>query len=110
LDGASCLEGTDPARLIAFSKAMEFHDLTRRASAFVKMDPDSVAPDPRLAAKGIGIADVPPPQGDGGERSEPGGDDELDLFPSPARPSGFAGRPPSPAGPGIEVLTPEDLV
>src|SRR5205823_6931345 len=25
LDGASCLEGADPTRLIAFSKAMEFH-------------------------------------------------------------------------------------
>src|SRR5215475_13324408 len=53
LDGASCLEGVDPQRLIAFSKAMEFNDLTRRAAAFVKIDPDSVKPDARLAAKGI---------------------------------------------------------
>jgi DNA polymerase-1 len=54
LDGASCLEGIEPARLIAFSKAMEFGDLTRRASAYVGIDPDTVAPDPRIAAKGIG--------------------------------------------------------
>ena len=54
LDGASCLEGIDPQRLIAFSKAMEFTDLTRRASAFVGIDPNTVAPDPRIAAKGIG--------------------------------------------------------
>ncbi len=55
VDGASCLEGVDPTRLIAFSKAMEFTDLTRRASAFVGIDANSVAPDPRFAAKGIGI-------------------------------------------------------
>src|SRR4051812_13039004 len=53
LDGASCLEGVDPQRLIAFSKAMEFSDLTRRASAFVGIDANGVAPDLRLAAKGI---------------------------------------------------------
>ncbi len=53
LVGASCLEGVNPQRLIAFSKAMEFSDLTRRASAFVGIDANSVAPDARLAAKGI---------------------------------------------------------
>src|SRR5262245_16922910 len=57
LDGASCLEGVDPQRLIAFSKAMEFNDLTRRASAFVGIDANSVAPDARLAAKGIAAPD-----------------------------------------------------
>jgi DNA polymerase I len=117
LDGASCLEGIEPARLIAFSKAMEFHDLTRRASAYVGIDPDSVAPDPRFAAKGIGIADIPPPQGEGGsERSEePGGADraaspgkgeyaQARLFPDPASPRD-GGRP-SHAG----ELTPAALV
>jgi len=33
---------------------MEFTDLTRRASAFVGIDPNTIAPDPRFAAKGIG--------------------------------------------------------
>src|SRR5215203_3296686 len=58
LEGASCLEGIDPQRLVAFSKAMEFTDLTRRASAFLNIDPNTVAPDPRIAAKGIGAADL----------------------------------------------------
>src|SRR5205823_14823233 len=58
LDGASCLEGVEPHRLIAFSKAMEFTDLTRRASAFVGIDPNTVAPDPRFAAKGIGAPEL----------------------------------------------------
>src|SRR5947199_21853 len=58
LQGASCLEGIEPHRLIAFSKAMEFTDLTRRASAFVGIDPETVAPDPRLAAKGIAAPDL----------------------------------------------------
>jgi DNA polymerase I len=95
LDGASCLEGIKPERLIAFSKAMEFNDLTRRASAFVRIDPDTVAPDARLAAKGIAApaeevlepeAEVQPPQ--------------TDLFPSP-RPA---------AAPPDASLTPEALV
>jgi DNA polymerase-1 len=56
LAGASCLEGIEPHRIIAFSKAMEFNDLTRRAAALLAIDPNSVAPDPRLAAKGIAAA------------------------------------------------------
>jgi len=78
LDGASCLEGVDPTRLIAFSKAMEFHDLTRRASAFVKIDPDSVAPDPRLAAKGIAA-----PAEDMLEPEAEVPRTQADLFPAP---------------------------
>jgi DNA polymerase I len=58
LEGASCLEGIDPQRLVAFSKAMEFTDLTRRASAFLNIDPNTVAADPRIAAKGIGAPDL----------------------------------------------------
>src|SRR5947209_7671109 len=54
LEGASCLEGVEPHRLIAFSKAMEFNDLTRRASALLGIDPNTVTPDARFAAKGIG--------------------------------------------------------
>src|SRR4051794_15176625 len=54
LAGASCLEGIEPHRLIAFSKAMEFSDLTRRASALLGIDPNTVTPDARFAAKGTG--------------------------------------------------------
>src|SRR5437588_4323142 len=54
LAGASCLEGIESHRLIAFSKAMEFSDLTRRASALLGIDPNTVTPDARFAAKGIG--------------------------------------------------------
>ena len=54
LAGASCLEGVEPHRLIAFSKAMEFSDLTRRASALLGIDPNTVTPDARFAAKGTG--------------------------------------------------------
>src|SRR6185436_9411997 len=98
LDGASCLEGVDPQRLIAFSKAMEFSDLTRRASAFVGIDPNSVAPDVRFAAKGI----APP-----AEEMQPVEDEEVrsatgDLFPRP--------RPAAPAPAGEAAFTPADLV
>src|SRR5262245_54947093 len=94
LDGASCLEGIQPQRLIAFSKAMEFNQLTDRASAFVGIDPKTVAPDARLAAKGIAApaeellpaAEAPPPSGD--------------LFP----------RPPPVSSPGEPTFTPDSLV
>src|SRR4029077_13230299 len=52
--GGACLGGGEPHRLIAFSKAMEFNDLTRRASALLGIDPNTVTPDARFAAKGIG--------------------------------------------------------
>jgi DNA polymerase I len=96
LDGASCLEGINPQRLIAFSKAMEFNDLTRRASAFVKIDPDTVPPDPRLAAKGIAA----PAE----EMLEP----EAELPPAPAGDL-FEPRRPA-AAPSDASLTPEALV
>jgi DNA polymerase I len=96
LDGASCLEGIEPQRLIAFSKAMEFTDLTRRAAAFVGIDANTVAPDPRIAAKGIG--------GPADELIEPEAEAAPpvsgDLFPAP--------RPP--AGAGGMRLTPDALV
>jgi DNA polymerase-1 len=108
LDGASCLEGINPKRLIAFSKAMEFTDLTRRASAYVGIDPDSVAPDPRLAAKGIGIADIPSPQAAAGERSN---FEDGDLFPL-TRPAASADLFPMGRGgtSGTDALTPDALV
>src|SRR5262249_2233254 len=79
LHGASCLEGIEPQRLIAFSKAMEFNQLTDRASAFVGIDAKTVAPDARLAAKGI----APPAEEmlPAAEVSPSG-----DLFPSPPPP------------------------
>jgi len=91
LDGSSCLEGVEPQRLIAFSKAMEFNDLTRRASAFVGIDPDSVAPDARLAAKGIAAPDAemlepeaeiePAEPAPRAERAPPAARSQTDLFP-----------------------------
>jgi DNA polymerase I len=83
LDGTSCLEGVDPQRLIAFTKAMEFNDLTRRAAAFVGIDANSIAPDARLANKGIAAPDeeMLEPETEI-ERAPPG-----DLFPTrPPRP------------------------
>ncbi|MCL6645823.1 MAG: DNA polymerase I, partial [Dehalococcoidia bacterium] len=53
LDGASCLAGGDARPLIAFLKAMEFNALTKRVAEATGIDPDTVKPDPRLAAKGI---------------------------------------------------------
>ena len=111
IDGASCLEGIDPKRLIAFSKAMEFTDLTRRASAYVGIDPDSVAPDPRIAAKGIGM-DIPPSQGEGSDAQAATSAAETgDLFPL-IRPATPADLSPSGRGgaSGTAVLAPEDLV
>src|SRR5262249_29437417 len=97
LDGASCLEGIDPQRLIAFSKAMEFNDLTRRTAAFVGLDANSIAPDPRLAAKGIAAPDeeMLAPE----EESPPAAGD---LSPNP--------RPPARAPAGEGALTPAALV
>jgi DNA polymerase-1 len=53
LDGASCLEGGDARTLIAFLKAMEFTALTNRVAEQVGIDANAIAPDARLAAKGI---------------------------------------------------------
>src|SRR5262249_722651 len=53
LDGATCLEGADPTTLIAFIKAMEFPGLLKRVSEHLGIDASKIAPDARLAAKGI---------------------------------------------------------
>jgi DNA polymerase I len=53
LDGATCLEGAEPTTLIAFLKAMEFPSLLKRVSEQLGIDASKIAPDARLAAKGI---------------------------------------------------------
>jgi DNA polymerase I len=44
----------DPARLIAFLKAMEFSAVTRRVADTYKIDPTGIAADPRLSSPGAG--------------------------------------------------------
>jgi DNA polymerase-1 len=95
LGGASCLEGGDPKRLIAFLKAMEFTSLTSRVAEQTGINAVAIAPDLRLAAKGIGepseeMAGAAP------ER-EPGTTGEL--FPAPPPPA-----------PREAMLTPATLV
>jgi DNA polymerase-1 len=53
LDGASCLEGGDPKRLIAFLKAMEFTSLITRVAEQLGINAIAIPPDARLAPKGI---------------------------------------------------------
>jgi DNA polymerase I len=50
LDGAACLEGGDPKRLIAFLKAMEFANLTKRVGEATGLAVDAIEADPRLRA------------------------------------------------------------
>jgi DNA polymerase-1 len=52
LDGAACLNGGDGKRLIAFTKAMEFTSLTKRAAETLDIDANEIEPDPRLRADG----------------------------------------------------------
>src|SRR5215467_6324002 len=58
LEGATCLEGAEPTSLIAFLKAMEFPSLLKRVSEQLGIDPSKIAPDARLAAKGIAAPEV----------------------------------------------------
>jgi DNA polymerase I len=87
----------DYKQLIAFLKAMEFSSLTRRVAEAAGVDPGKVAPDARLAPKGIGapVAEMLAP--------------EAEV----ARPRGDLFEPPSPAGrPAAQEagLTPDALV
>jgi len=97
LEGATCLEGADPTTLIAFIKAMEFPSLLKRVSEQLGIDASKIAPDPRLAAKGI----APPVE----EMLEPEVEvrrTQGDLFPAP--------RPERPPAPDEKALTPDMLV
>jgi DNA polymerase I len=83
----------DHKRLIAFLKAMEFSTLTRRVGEFASIDPGAIEPDARLSV-GAAAGSIPPPQGEGGERSEPGGVKARDATPAPTRaPSGEGSAP-----------------
>jgi DNA polymerase I len=88
----------DYKRLIAFLKAMEFSSLTRRVAEAAGIDASKIAPDARLAPKGIGAPDA--------EMLAP--ETEIarprdDLFEPPPRP---AARAPA----SDDALTPEALV
>ncbi|HKF99226.1 MAG TPA: DNA polymerase I [Xanthobacteraceae bacterium] len=102
LDGASCLEGGEPKTLIAFLKAMEFTALTKRVSEQTGVNADTIAPDARLAAKGIAAPEE--------EILEPEAEIEHartgDLFPAPPPPP----RPSPAPSPGEALLLPEALV
>ena len=78
LDGASCLEGVEPHRLVAFAKAMEFTDLTRRAAAFVGLDPNTVEADPKLRAD---TSLFPAPDSSAKSDGETEGDSESSASP-----------------------------
>jgi DNA polymerase-1 len=87
LEGATCLEGADPTTLIAFIKAMEFPSLLKRVSEQLGIDASKIAPDARLAPKGIAApeAEMLAPEAEVARA-------KTDLFeeppPAPARPAG----------------------
>ena len=83
LDGVSCLAGGDARPLIAFLKAMEFNALTKRVAEATGIDPDTVKPDPRLAAKGIDIGS-----------EEMTAEEAVEAEASPARAEATAARGP----------------
>jgi len=88
----------DYKRLIAFLKAMEFNSLTRRVAEAAGVDPGKIAPDARIAPKGIGApeAEMLAPET---EIARP----RDDLFEPPPRP---AARVPA----SDDALTPDALV
>jgi DNA polymerase-1 len=53
----------DPARLVAFLKAMEFNTLTRRVAEKYEVEAAEVEADPRLKSGEIAITSPPPAQG-----------------------------------------------
>ncbi len=66
----------DYKNLVAFLKAMEFTTLTRRVVEQSGIDASAIEPNAKLASHEVAITSPPPPipplQGEGGERSEPG--------------------------------------
>jgi DNA polymerase-1 len=68
----------DYRQLVAFLKAMEFSTLTRRIAEKSGIEASEIEADPRLVS-----GSVPPPKGEGGERSEPGGVSASQLTPTP---------------------------
>jgi DNA polymerase-1 len=61
----------DYKRLIGFLKAMEFNTLTRRVAEFSGVEAAEIDSDAQVAGRAARF--IPAPQGEGGERSEPGG-------------------------------------
>src|SRR5215831_1874505 len=96
LEGASCLKGGDPKALIAFLKAMEFTSLINRVAEQTGVDAKAIAPDARLAPKGIDA----PAEEMLAPQAEIRHGETGDLFPPP--------RPPP--APREALLTPAALV
>ena len=121
------LAGSDPTKLVAFLKAMEFSTLTRRVAEATGIDPNEVEADPTLRPSGTAVEASPLPSplgGEGGsERSEEPGEGartprqgELPLTrpvaPADLSPTGRGERRKTlfAPGPGGSPLTPQDLV
>src|SRR5215831_17170624 len=96
LEGASCLKGGDAKALIAFLKAMEFTSLINRVAEQTGVDAKAIAPDARLAPKGIDA----PAEEMLAPQAEIRHGETGDLFPPP--------RPPP--APREALLTPAALV
>jgi DNA polymerase-1 len=120
LDGASCLQGGDGKQLIAFTKAMEFSALTKRAAEALSIDANEIEADPRLRADGalfpspdIGTPSplespsLPPPLRGRSDREavREGGESEI-VPPTPTRKGG--GSPTEPMA--TLFVTPQALV
>jgi DNA polymerase-1 len=116
LDGASCLQGGDGKQLIAFTKAMEFSALTKRAAEALDVDANEIEPDPRLRADGSlfpspDINTPSPLAGEGGSsRSEEPGEGLAPSTRGAARPDlprkGGGGA----RGDGVISMAPAELV
>jgi DNA polymerase-1 len=105
LDGAACIEGGDPRELVAFLKAMEFTNLTKRVSETLGIDPNAIEADPRLRADASLFPtpeepSPPPLAGESlpsgrdprvGEQSSSGGGASPTLHAPPPRPSPAGG-------------------
>ncbi len=100
----------DYKHLIAFLKAMEFSTITRRIAEKTGIDASSIEADALLASGSAASTEPspPPPAGEVGARSAPGGG-TADLFAPPPHPSPASGGG-RPAGSGGEnILTPISL-
>jgi len=85
----------DARKLIAFLKAMEFSSLTRRVAEYAQIDPANIA---AAASTKNGVASSPPPAGEVGSRSDPGGGFFAEGAPTPPSPASGGGSAPSKAG------------
>src|SRR5258708_31298401 len=65
------LDGRDPKTLIAFLKAMEFTNLTKRVGEAMGIDPNVIDPDPALRADRPQAAAAEPPPASAVEEAPP---------------------------------------